>query len=596
MGVDAAGVELLPLESDDVEELDEPLLSLELLLLDELLPEDELSLFLLPPDDEYKSAYQPPPFKMKLPPLIRRWALLSWHFGQVSSAGSEIFCSSSQRFPQLLHWYSYVGMGATWPVRRGQAAVNSCVEWGAARIVAGMSSSPESPSLVVHPATAPLVGSVPVPSDKSIGHRAILFGALSTGRTHVRRLSFGEDNAATLAAFGAMGIESERVGSDELLLHGRGLYGLRAPSAALDCGNSGTTIRLLAGILAAQRFDSTMIGDASLMRRPMLRVATPLRARGARIDGDPSMKKPGEILPPLRIGALPEGQMLAALEWDNPVASAQVKSAVLLSGLYAAGPTHFREPSVSRDHTERMLTAFGVPVRTLGALIELDPKGWNGQIEPFELDVPGDPSAAAFLLAAGSMVAGSRITVRGVCTNPTRTGFLEAARDMGAPIAVEPQGDLFSEPVADLHVAHDGHSALRAGRLGGELVVRAVDEIPILVAMAARARGVTKLTDAEELRVKESDRLATMAVVLRAFGVQVEETDDGLLVEGKPEGTLRAAEVESRGDHRIAMSAAVLALAADAPSTIRDVACIATSFPRFVGTLRALGARIDVQT
>lgn len=457
----------------------------------------------------------------------------------------------------------------------------------------GMSSSPRSPSLVVHPASAPLVGSVPVPSDKSIGHRAILFGALSTGRTHVRRLSFGEDNVATLAAFQAMGIESERPDADSLIVHGRGLYGLRAPAAELDCGNSGTTMRLLTGILAAQRFSTTLIGDASLMKRPMLRVATPLRARGARIEGEPSSKKPGDIVPPLRIGALPEKEMLSALEWDSAVASAQVKSAILLSGLYAAGPTHFREPSVSRDHTERMLTAFGVPIRTLGALLELDPKGWNGQIEPFEIDVPGDPSAAAFLLAAGALVPGSRVTVRGVCTNPTRTGFLEAARDMGVALVVEHQGDLFSEPVADLHVGGEG--SLRAGRLGGELVVRAVDEIPILVAMAARAHGVTKLTDAEELRVKESDRLATMAVVLRAFGVQVEETPDGLLVEGKPEGALRAACVESRGDHRIAMSAAVLALVGDAPSRITDVACIATSFPRFVGTLRALGARIEVE-
>lgn len=309
-------------------------------------------------------------------------------------------------------------------------------------------SSGTSPSLVVHPATAPLLGSVPVPSDKSIGHRAILFGALSTGRTHVRRLSFGEDNVATLAAFTAMGIESERPDADSLILRGRGLYGLRAPAGPLDCGNSGTTMRLLAGVLAAQRFATELVGDASLMRRPMLRVATPLRARGASIEGLPHPTRAGEILPPLRIGALAEKAMLSALEWDSPVASAQVKSAVLLSGLYAAGATHYREPTVSRDHTERMLLAFGVPIRTVGPLLELDPKDWNGQIEPFEIDVPGDPSAAAFLIAAGCLVPGSRVTVRGVCTNPTRTGFLEIARDMGAPLGVEHQGDLFSEPVA----------------------------------------------------------------------------------------------------------------------------------------------------
>ena len=446
--------------------------------------------------------------------------------------------------------------------------------------------------LIVHPTSAPLVGSVRVPSDKSIGHRAILFGALSTGRTHVRRLSFGEDNLATLNAFAALGIEHERDGSDGLILHGRGLYGLRAPSAPLDCGNSGTTMRLLCGVLAAQPFASELFGDASLMRRPMLRVATPLRARGALIEGVAHASKPGEILPPLRVGPL-AGQ-LRALEWDSPVASAQVKSAVLLSGLYAAGPTHFREPAVSRDHTERMLQSFGIPLQTVGAMIALDPQGWNGQIEPFEISVPGDPSAAAFLLVAASLVPDSRVTVRGVCTNPTRTGFLEIGRDMGAPWCSAPLGDSFAEPIADLHVPTTG--GLRAGRIGGELVVRAVDEIPILAALAARAAGTTIITDAAELRVKESDRLATMATVLRAFGVAVEETPDGLQVEGRPEGPLRAARVESRGDHRIAMSAAVLGLVADGPSTVEDADCIATSFPKFVGTLRALGAQIDVTT
>lgn len=448
-----------------------------------------------------------------------------------------------------------------------------------------------SSSLIVHPATGPLVGSVPVPSDKSIGHRAILFAALSTGPSRVRGLSFGEDNVATLRAFEAMGIETER-GDGEVTVRGRGLYGLRAPNAPLDCGNSGTTMRLLCGVLAAQRFDSELIGDASLSGRPMGRVANPLRQRGARIEGAPHPRKANDIVPPLRIGALPQGEMLGGLEYDSPVASAQIKSALLLSGLYAAGPTLLREPAVSRDHTERMLQAFGVPLQTVGSLVRLDPKGWNGQIEPFELDVPGDPSAAAFLLAAGLMVPSSRVTVRAVCTNPTRVGFLEAIRDMGAALVIEPQGDLFSEPVAHLHVAGEG--GLRGTVLGGERVVRALDEIPIALALAACADGVTTLTDAEELRVKESDRLAVMAEVLRAFGVELEERPDGMIVRGRAQ--LRAAEIHSHGDHRIAMSAAILALVADGPSTIRDVECIATSFPRFVGTLRALGAQVEVQS
>ncbi len=444
------------------------------------------------------------------------------------------------------------------------------------------------PSLIVHPATRALQGSVPVPSDKSIGHRALLLGALATGTSHVRGFSHGEDNVATANALRAMGIRIDEPGDAELVVHGEGLLGLRGPAGPLDCGNSGTTMRLLTGLLCAQPFGSTLFGDASLSRRPMMRVVGPLRSRGARIDGKPHPSRADDLTAPLVLEARHEP--LRALEFESPVSSAQVKSAVLLSGLYADGPTYFREPTVSRDHTERMLAALGAPLRTLGPLVQLDPGGWERKLAPFAIDIPGDLSAAAFLLVAAQLVPGSRVTTRGVGVNPTRTGLLEIARDMGAGIEVEPGGERAGEPIASV----TGWSLpLRAMLVGGEIVARAIDEIPIVCALAARAAGTTRIRDAAELRVKESDRIGTMAVVLRAFGVQCEEHPDGLSIDGTDE-PLRGAEVDSRGDHRIAMTAAVLALVASEPSRIRDAGCIATSFPRFVGTLRALGAQIEV--
>jgi 3-phosphoshikimate 1-carboxyvinyltransferase len=445
-------------------------------------------------------------------------------------------------------------------------------------------------TLTVHPATQPLVGSVPVPSDKSIGHRALLFGALCEGETRITGFSHGEDNVSTAACLRAMGVEIIEPGPTELVVRGVGLDGLRAPDSALDCGNSGTTMRLLCGVLAAARFQATLIGDETLSRRPMMRVAGPLRSRGAVIEGRPHASRAGEIVAPLVVGPLPEGRRLAPLEYESPVASAQVKSAILLSGLYAAGVTRFKEPTVSRDHTERMLAALGVPLRTVGPVVELDPSGWNRRMPSFDIAIPGDISAAAFLLVAAQIVGGSRVTARGVGTNPTRTGLLEVARDMGAGLAVEAQGERSGEPVAELHA---WSAPLRGIRIGGETVPRAIDEIPIVCALAARARGTTSIRDAEELRHKESDRIATMAKVLRAFGVACDEKPDGMDIEGR-EGPLDPADVDSKGDHRIAMTAAVLALVARGPTTIRDAACIATSYPKFVGTLRALGARVDV--
>ena len=283
--------------------------------------------------------------------------------------------------------------------------------------------------------------------------------------------------------------------------------------------------------------------------------------------------------------------MLSELSYELPVASAQVKSALLLSGLWAAGPTYLREPTLSRDHTERMLYALGVPLRTVGTMVELDAPAWSGVLPAFSITVPGDLSAAAFLMTAASIVPGSRVDVRRVGMNPTRTGFLEILRDMGGDFEAEAKGDELGEPIGNLFAGAANLSGIKAG---GETITRAIDEVPIVCALAARARGRTEIADAAELRVKESDRVATMVQVLRAFGVPCEERPDGLVIDGVVDRPLAPAVVDSHGDHRVAMTAAILGLCASGPTRVCDVDCIATSFPRFVGTLRALGARVDV--
>jgi 3-phosphoshikimate 1-carboxyvinyltransferase len=446
-------------------------------------------------------------------------------------------------------------------------------------------------TLVVHPATAPLAGSVTVPSDKSIGHRALLLGALCEGDTRIAGFSHGEDNVSTANALRAMGVVIDEPGPTELVVHGVGLTGLKAPGNELDCGNSGTTMRLLCGVLAAARFRSTLVGDETLSRRPMMRVAGPLRARGAVLEGRAHPSREGEIVAPLVLGPLPGGKDLGPLEYESSVSSAQVKSAVLLSGLYAAGVTRFREPTLSRDHTERLLGALGCPIRSVGPVVELDPTPWDRRMRGLDVTIPGDLSAAAFLLVAAQLVPGSRVTTRGVGINPTRTGLLEIARDMGAGLTVDAQDERGGEPVAEVHA---WSAPLRAATIGGETVLRAIEETRVPCTLSACARATTRIRDAQELRHKESDRIASMARVLRAFGVACEELPDGLDIVGG-DGPLEAADVESRGDHRIAMTASVLALAAKGPSRVRDAGCIATSYPKFVATLRALGARIDVE-
>jgi 3-phosphoshikimate 1-carboxyvinyltransferase len=433
---------------------------------------------------------------------------------------------------------------------------------------------------------------VGVPSDKSIGHRALLLSALASGTSRIAEYSGGGDNVATVGCLRSLGVEIEAHESDRVLfVRGASLSGLSPPSRDLDCQNSGTTMRLLAGILAAQPFRSVLVGDGSLSQRPMRRIAEPLVLRGAVIEGRLHPTREGDVTAPLRVGPLPRGRRLTELSYESSVASAQVKGAVLFSGLFAEGPTTFKEPIVSRDHTERMLVALGVPLEAVGPVVRLDPSGWSGELPPLDLAIVGDLSAAAFLVAAAQLVEGSRVTIRAVGVNPTRAGALEIARDMGAGISVEPHGERGGEPIATLHA---WYQPLRACAMGGEGIARAIDEVPILAALGARAAGVTTIGDAEELRVKESDRIAGVARVLRAFGVGCEERRDGLSIEGR-EGPLRAAEVDSGGDHRIAMTAVVLALAATEPSVIRNADCIRTSFPKFVATLRALGARIEVE-
>jgi 3-phosphoshikimate 1-carboxyvinyltransferase len=376
-------------------------------------------------------------------------------------------------------------------------------------------------------------------------------------------------------------------GAGALQIEGVGLLGLQAPRAPIDCGNSGTSMRLLCGLLAGQRFSSVLDGDRYLRARPMARVVRPLVTMGARIEGEPGAKA-GDLYPPLRIEG---GARLVGVEHEGQVASAQVKSALLLAGLYAEGPVRVREPSLSRDHTERMLRALGAPLEVISpSEVVLDPRGFSRQLPARDWIVPGDLSSAAFLLVAALLIPGSEVTVTGACVNPTRTGILDALRAMGASIGVESLRDEGGEPVADVTARY---GPLQGTTLEGELVVRAIDEVPILAIAAARAHGRTVIRDAEELRVKESDRLAATARELLRFGISVKENPDGLEIEGG--GPLKGGVAcESSGDHRIAMSCAVMALCAPSPVEVSDVANVATSFPGFIGSLQSLGVAIEI--
>ncbi|MFT3905192.1 MAG: 3-phosphoshikimate 1-carboxyvinyltransferase [Steroidobacteraceae bacterium] len=413
-------------------------------------------------------------------------------------------------------------------------------------------------------------GELSVPGDKSISHRSLMLGGLARGTTRVHGFLASEDCLASLAALAAMGVRIERPAPTEVIVHGVGMDGLRAPAAQLDMGNAGTAIRLFMGLLSWQRFDTTLVGDASLMRRPMERVARPLRSMGARIDTLDGR-------PPVRIGG---GTPLAAIDYAMPMASAQVKSAVLLAALRAAGTTRVTEPAPTRDHTERMLQGFGVTVQRSGAMVALA----GGQsLDACEINVPADFSSAAFFIVAGCLAAHDGLVVRNVGINPTRTGLLDMLKLMGADIRIEPRPAAGPEPIADIHVRA---SRLRGIRVPEELVALSIDEFPVFFIAAACAEGETLVTGAAELRVKESDRLAVMAEGLAQVGIDCELLPDGLRIQG---GQIRGGRIDSRGDHRIAMSFAIASCRASAPIEIDDVANVATSFPGFPHHARAIG-------
>lgn len=409
----------------------------------------------------------------------------------------------------------------------------------------------------------PLRGSVRVPGDKSVSHRAVMLGALAEGITHVRGFLEGEDTRATAHVFEQLGVRIETPSASERIVHGVGLHGLRGSDAPLDCGNAGTGMRLLTGALAGQAFDSTLVGDASLSKRPMRRVIEPLSRMGAVIESEAGG------LPPLRVRG---GRRLQGIDYTLPVASAQVKSALLLAGLYADGETVVREPHPTRDYTERMLAAFGWPIEFSPGYAKL--RGGH-RLRATDVKVPADFSSAAFFLVAASIVPGSELRLEAVGMNPRRTGLLTALRRMGADIREENASEQGGEPVADLVVRH---APLHGIELDGELAPDMIDEFPALFVAAACAQGVTTVRGAAELRVKESDRIATMAQGLRALGIDVEEHPDGATI---VPGALRGGEVDSHGDHRIAMSFAVAAQRAAGEVRIGDVANVATSFPGF---------------
>ncbi|MBP3985096.1 3-phosphoshikimate 1-carboxyvinyltransferase [Pseudoxanthomonas helianthi] len=409
----------------------------------------------------------------------------------------------------------------------------------------------------------PLSGTLDIPGDKSVSHRAVMFAALADGVSKIDGFLEGEDTRATAKVFSQLGVKIETPSPSRRIVHGVGVDGLKAPSAPLDCGNAGTGMRLLAGLLAAQPFDSVLVGDESLSKRPMRRVSAPLAEMGARIDTEEGG------LPPLRIHG---GHALRGIDFVSPVASAQVKSAVLLAGLYAEGETSVREPHPTRDYTERMLSAFGVDIEFSPGYAKLR----GGQrLRATDIAVPADFSSAAFFLVAASIVPGSELRLRAVGLNPRRTGLLAALRLMGADIREENPSSHGGEPVADLVVRH---APLRGIEVPEALVPDMIDEFPALFVAAACAEGPTVVRGAAELRVKESDRLAVMSAALRALGLRVDETEDGATIHP---GSLQGGRVDSHGDHRIAMATVVAAQMAAGEVVVEDVANVATSFPGF---------------
>lgn len=420
-----------------------------------------------------------------------------------------------------------------------------------------------------------LRGNAAVPGDKSVSHRAIMLGALAEGDTEISGFLQGEDCLATWRAFRAMGVDISEPEGGCLCVHGVGMQGLQAPNEPLDMGNAGTAMRLLSGILAGQSFDSVLVGDASLSRRPMGRVTEPLARMGARID----TRNGGTA--PLHIHG---GCSLQGIDYTLPVASAQIKSCLLLAGMYAQGRTLIHEPGPSRDHTERMLSALGYPLEQGEGWVALE---GGKRLQGGAIQVPGDISSAAFFLVGASIAEGSEVQLMGVGVNPTRTGVIDILRLMGADISLHNPRVQGGEPVADIQVRS---APLRGIEIPPHLVPLAIDEFPVLFIAAACASGETRLSGARELRVKETDRIQVMAEGLQRLGIAATPTEDGMHIQG---GQLRGGQVDSAGDHRIAMAFAVAALMADAPVEIDDCANVATSFPGFVALAASLGLGIE---
>ena len=415
-----------------------------------------------------------------------------------------------------------------------------------------------------------------MPADKSITHRAIIFSSIAEGDSRIKNPLRAEDCMSTLKAFRMMGVGVEDTGKD-ILIHGSGLDGLREPEDVINCGNSGTTARLLCGLLSGQPFFSVLTGDASLRQRPMDRVTTPLSSMGARFFG----RNGGRLLPM----AVQGSPSLEAIRYVSPVASAQVKTSILLAGLFCYGVTEIVEPDKSRDHTERMLPAYGASLEVDGLSVSLSGRP---RLRGMDVTIPGDISSAAFFIVAALILPGSEILIENVGINPTRTGILDILKNMGADLSILNKREVSGEPVADIQVRH---SSLKGVIIKGDLVPRAIDEFPAICVAAALAEGETRISGIAELRVKESDRIASMAEGLKSMGVAVDESLDGMVISGQERFSLLPGVFRSRGDHRIAMAMAVAALKADGESRIEDAGCIATSYPGFWDTLKALQGR-----
>ena len=437
----------------------------------------------------------------------------------------------------------------------------------------------------IHAALHPLKGSLKVPGDKSISHRAVMLGALSEGDTRVTGFLNGADCLSTIGCFRRMGITIELDQSETaVVIHGRGLRGLNKPDGMLDCGNSGTTTRLISGILAAQNFDSALTGDESIQKRPMKRIMIPLQEMGAEI-----VSVRGNGCAPLSI----HGRMLHGITYHSPVASAQVKSSILFAGLYADGATTVIEPALSRDHSERMLRALGANVSTRmlpdgRAEITLHPGAKLTALNE-TLEIPGDISSAAYFISAALLIPGSDVIIRNVGINETRAGILDAYIAMGADITLENRRLAGFEDVADVHVRYSEN--LHGTEISGAMIPRLIDELPVIAAVAAGAAGRTVFRDAQELKVKESNRIAVMVEGLRALGITAEETEDGMIIEGQGSGLrVGSGTIDTHKDHRIAMTFAVLALAGDEHTAVEllDADCISISYPTFYEDLNRL--------